>query len=195
MSATLKIYRQTGASGSPTFTEVDGVNNRLNAADNPADGTTDPVSIPGSGTNYSFWASFRLCCTVAPSTQVTNMLFWTDGTNPLGAGVNWVISTCPATNASATANYTQATGTTGTTGNQLTTSSYPNLVGAPSSAFGYTSGSPLSIPGSFTTGTDTTGTPPTGYFGSWLVSQIAVGTTASPGAAPAAGYTIGWTEG
>lgn len=194
MSSTVKIYRQTGTSGAATYTDNSGVNDRMNAADNPADGTTDPITVPASGTNYSFWNVWRLCCTVAPSTQITAMQFWTSGSNPFPSGVTWNISTAPGTNGNATTNYTQATGTTGTTGNQLTTGSYSGLIGSPANAFGFTAGSPLAIPGNFTSGSDTAGTPATGYFGSWIVSQIAVASGTTPGTTGTAGYTIGWTE-
>jgi hypothetical protein len=69
--------------------------------------------------------------------------------------------------------YTQATGTAGTTGTELTVGNYASFTLGNADAFTYTSGSPLSV-----TGTTST----TGQFGDRVVYQITVGTTATGGA-------------
>lgn len=168
--ANVKIYRRTGASGSPTDTDVTSINSRLNAVDtHSTGGTTNPVKIPTAGTNYSYWGSFRIQVTSnTGSSTIDNLKFYTDGTNNFGTGISGVVASASG--------YVQATGTQGTTGDELTTSSYSNLNEAPSDAFGYTSGSPLSLT------TSGTGTSSTGFIGDYVVYQIQVDSTASVGA-------------
>lgn len=164
MPATVQIVRLTGAG--PTATDITSINTRANAEDaHSTAGTTNPIQIPTSGTNYSYWVTTRLNCTVAPSTSISNIKWYTDGSNTLGTGVAMKVSTATG--------YTQATGTAGTTGLQLNTTNFSTLAGAPVDAFTYTSASPLSV-----TGTTST----TGQFGDRVVYQIEVGSTASPGA-------------
>ena len=120
----------------------------------------------------------RLSADVTPSGTINNIRWYTDGANGFGTGV-----TCKV----ATANtYGQASGTTGDTGDQLTVANYGDgvndLNGAPADAFTKTSGSPQSVSGSITN-------PSTGDFGDFVVYQIEVGATASPGATPAETFT------
>ena len=168
--ATVKIYRFTGATGSPTETDVTSINSRLNAVDSHSTGgTTNPVKIPDSGTNYSYWGSFRMKVTEnTDSNTIDNMKFYTDGVNDFGTGISGVVASASG--------YVQATGTQGTTGDELTTGSYPELNEAPSDAFGYTSGSALDLT------TSGTGTSSTGFIGDYVAYQIQVGDTASVGA-------------
>lgn len=168
MPATVIINRITGASGSPTKTNVTGINTRLNAEDaHSTAGTTNSILIPPTGTNYSFWAAFRLAITAITGGTISNIKWFTDGTNSLGSGVAAVVNTATA--------YTQATGTPGTTGTQLTTGNYPTLAGAPVSAFNYTSASPLSVAGSSSA---------VGDVGDIVVLQTTVASTAGQGATP-----------
>ncbi len=120
--------------------------------------------IPGSGSNYSFWAVTRLTCSFAPTALINNLKWYTDGANGFGTGVTMVGNTATS--------YVQATGTTGTTGDHLTTGAYGTLAGTPSDMFAYVSGSPLAV-----TGTTST----TGDFGDFVVYQFVVGTTAAAG--------------
>lgn len=168
MAATVLIRRLTGAG--PTATDITSINTRANAEDaHSTGGTSNSILVPTSGTNYSFWVSTRLDVTAISSGTVDNLKWYTDGSNNFGTGVTCVVSTAAV--------YDQATGTAGTTGDELTVANYGNgttdLDGAPANAFGYTSGSPLSVTGS------TTGT---GQFGSRVVYQIAVDDTAASGA-------------
>jgi hypothetical protein len=131
--------------------------------------------IPGSGTNYSYWVNTRLSIDAITSGTVNNIKWYTDGTNNLGTGVTMKVG---VTSASGSPTYGQATGVAGTSGTQLTSANYVTaggsaLAGAPSDAFGYTSGSPLSVTGSTTS---------TGDVGEFVVYQIEVGSTASSGA-------------
>lgn len=170
--ATIIVNRLTGAG--PTATAITSINTRANAYDthSTAD-TTNPIAIPTSGTNYSYWVVTRLQCTVVPTTSVDTLKWYTDGTNSLGTGCTMKCSTATG--------HVQATGTAGTSGDQLTVIAYATLAGAPSNSFAYTSGAPLSVTGSTSTAQQ---------FGDRVVYQIEIGTTASPGAT--ATETITW---
>ena len=65
MVATVLIKRLTGAG--PSATDITGINTRANAFDtHTVADTANPIQIPTSGTNYSFWVTTRLDATVAP---------------------------------------------------------------------------------------------------------------------------------
>ena len=171
MSATIKINRLTGSG--PTNTDITGINTRVDGSDNVSTGeTSNPVPIPASGTNFSYWCATQLYCTVAPATQINNIQWYTSGSNTLGTGVGCNVGQATA--------YTQATGSGGI-GTQLTTGNYSSLTGAPSNAFAYTSSASLAVSGS-------TGT--TGSFGNFVVYQFTVGSTAGPG--PTGQPTFTW---
>lgn len=164
MAATVLIRRLTGAG--PTATDITSINTRANAEDaHTTAGTSNSILVPAAGTNYSYWVVTRLDVTAITSGTVDNVKWYTDGSNNFGTGVTCKVNTATG--------YVQATGTAGTSGTQLTTGNYATLAGAPSDAFGYTSGSPLSVSGTTTT---------TGQFGDRVVYQIEVGTTAASGA-------------
>lgn len=172
MVATVLIRRLT--STGPTATDITSINTRANAYDthSTAD-TTSPVKIPASGSNYSYWVVTRLDCTVAPSGSLSNVQWYTDGTNSLGTGVTMVVSTATT--------YVQASGTAAETGIVLNTTNYSTLAGAPSNSFAYTSAATLVVSGTTST---------TGQFGDRVVYQVVVASTASPGAT--AQETITW---
>ncbi len=85
--ATIVIERLT--STGPTHTNVTSTNSRIDASDaHSTNSTANPVSIPTSGLNYSYWATFRLKCTVAPTTLINNIKFYMDGSNTFGTDVD-----------------------------------------------------------------------------------------------------------
>ena len=183
MAATVQIHRITGA-GAGSENDITSINTRANAADahSTAD-TASPVQIPSSGTNYSYWVTTRLKCTVTPAGTINNLRWYTDGANGFGTGV-----TCKAAKASTGANagYRQATGSTGN-GTQLLQANHSGLDEAPVNVFTYTSGSPKSLTGSITN-------PSTGRFGDHMCYQLEVAATAAPGACPAETFTWQWDE-
>jgi hypothetical protein len=180
MAATVDIKRWTGASGSPTKTTITGINTRANAEDaHSTGGTTNPIQIPAAGTNYSFWVASRLSAGTSPSGTINNIKWYTDGSNNFGTGVTCKMNTATG--------YVQATGTAGTTGDILNTTNYSTLAGATSDCFGFTSGSPKSVTGSISN-------PSTGDFGDFVVYQIEVGTSASPGATAQETFTWKYDE-
>jgi len=171
MAATVIINRLTGAG--PTLTDITSINTRANAEDaHSTAGTTNSILVPVAGTNYSYWVVTRLNVTAITAGTVDNVKWYTDGANNLGTGV-----TMKANQATA---YTQATGTAGTTGLQLTVGNYATVT-TPVDAFTFTSGAPLAVTGT---------TSATGGFGNYVVYQIEVGTTALSGAT--ATETLTW---
>lgn len=171
MAATVIINRLTGAG--PTATPITSINTRANAEDaHTTAGTTNSILVPAAGTNYSYWVVTRLEVTAITSGTVDNLKWYTDGSNNFGTGVTCKVNTATG--------YVQATGTAGTTGTQLTTGAYATLAGAPTDAFAYTTGSPLSVSGT---------TAATGQFGDRVVYQIEVGTTAASGATATETFT------
>lgn len=168
MSVQIRRLNGAGATG----TDITSINTRLNAEDaHSTAGTTNPIRVPASGTNYSFWANIRLYFSGTGTGTINNIAFYTDGDNNLGTGLGL--------NASTASVYAQAVGTAGTTGTQLTVANYGNgttdLNDAPVDAFTLTTGSPLSVTGTVTDPEDEA-------FGDIVVLQTTVADTASAGA-------------
>ena len=164
----IKVYRLTGdTSGSDpveatTYTDITDSNTRLNATDaHSTSGTTHPILIPDSGTNYSYKCSTQLGWDGTAGTGTINNIKWyTDGSNGLGDGVGMNVK-------STTNDYSQAAGTEGETGDEMTDGS---------DAFGYTSASPLSVSGSATDPEDGE------KIGDIVEQQVTVDSTAGAGA-------------
>lgn len=178
MAATVQIRRLTGAG--PTSTNITSINTRLATDDtHTTAGTTHPIAIPtGISPNFSFWASFQLNATVAPSVLINNIRWYTDGSNSLGTDVDMNAGTTSA-------GYVQATGVVGTSGDAVDGTSYPGTDGDWGPAFSCTSGSPLVVAGSQAG---------TGAFGDLVVCQISVNSTAVPGATTQETITWKWDE-
>lgn len=179
MPATVTIRRWTGASGGPTKTDITGGNTRASTSDAPSPGSSDPIPIPGSGSNYSFWVTTRLSADTTPDGTINNIQWYSDGANGFGTGV-----TCVGNDADS---YVQATGTQGTSGDELTTGNHSGLSAAPVDVFGLTSGSPKSITGSISN-------PSTGDFGDFFVYQIQVDDTAGAGTISSETFTWQYDE-
>lgn len=166
MAATIEIKRWTGSSGSPTKTDITGINTRVNAEDAHSTGsTTNPVAIPAGGlTNYSFWCVTRLHCTDADGKTINNIKWFTDGSNPDVTKIDFVVNTATT--------YIQASGSVGTTGDVLNTTNYSTLAGSPTTANDYISSALLTVAGSTTIAED---------FGDFIVTQFQVKSTAGAG--------------
>jgi hypothetical protein len=181
MSATVQIRRWTGTT--PSYTDITGKNTRANAEDAHSEmGTTNPIQIPSSGSNYSYWVTTRLYVVTGypPSGTINNIRWYTDGVNSFGTGVSCVVGQASS--------YVQATGTPGVTGTELSHANHAGLIDLGSGvyvkdAFSFTSASPMSVDGEIKG-------PNTGDFGNLVVYQVVVGATASPGATP--GETLTW---
>lgn len=150
MASTILINTCFGGSdGTPGTDDSDVTSGmlRFKTNDNNTDDNNDPIPIPAAGTNYSFWKHVYLRMTVRPGSEiVNNVKFYTDGgTFGTGIGMN-VSDTFPTHNSGSNAGYEVDDNTSGSTGTDMDTGT-PNHSGVTgeTSAFTYTSGSPLSV--------------------------------------------------
>jgi len=176
MAATVVIERWTG-SGAGTGADLAASSNttRLKQADNGTADTNNPV--PAVTTSYSYWANTRLHCTVVPANLINNLKWYSDG---VSAGTGLTVNAAKASTG-ANAGYRQATSAVA-----LNNTNHTGLdVASPTDASTYTSGSPLSLTGSTSTAI---------VFGDFVVFQLAVTASASPGAMSARTYTWQWDE-
>ena len=143
MVAAVSIFTDNaGADGAPgSNNDIDGLgppNMQHRTDDTITVDATNGVRKPAAGTNYGFAKSSYLRCDVAPSLQIDNVGFYADGANSLGTGVDIVIGDeLPTKNSGSSAGYIVATGTVGTTGNEMTTF-YTGITGT-TSIFTFTS--------------------------------------------------------
>jgi hypothetical protein len=177
MAATVTVNRLTGVAAA-TKNNITGANTRANAEDaHSTSGTSNPVRVPTSGSNYSYWVSTRLEVTVAPTGTINNLKWWSSGSVGTGIGIVGMNAT----------SYVQATGTPGVTGIVLSTGNHAGLTATPLDVFtNFTSGSPKSLGGSITAST--------GLFGDYFVYQFTVNNTASPGATSQPTFTWQYDE-
>lgn len=164
MAATVTIGEKNGAGA--TYTDKTSGTIRFKNADNSTVDTNNPMVIPGAGVDYSYekWLRLKIGGT-GPSVQITNLKFYTDGSNGLGTGV---LLYAKAVTAYATP--AEATGTAGYT-----------------DAFTYTSGSALSLGAGPYSGTNT-------EIGDHCVMMMTVGTTATQGQTPSETLTFSYDE-
>jgi hypothetical protein len=173
-------YDTTGTDATPgASTDVDALGPptlRFKTNDNTTIDSVDPVPIPSSGTNYSYWKQIYLYCDTAPDTQVDNVKFYTDG-GGFGTGITLNVGDEFPTHTNASdAGYEVATGTSGTTGDEVT-AAHASVTGV-TDAFTFTSGSPLSGP---SISEDSSVINAIGETTNYLVLQLAVISTATPG--------------
>jgi hypothetical protein len=117
--ATVNVSQLTGAGPAATVVTTP----RLSTSDSAAPGTANPIPIPAADFNFSYWMSLQLTISAMnDATLLNNHKFYSDGTIgwALGTGGKLVIGLrdtgdngCPA------ASYDQATGTEGTTGDDM----------------------------------------------------------------------------
>ena len=92
MAAVFDIYLDTGGTdntpGAETDTDALGPPNiRFKQADDTTIDANNPMPIPAAGTEYSRWKQVYMYCATAPSTQVDNVKFYTDG-GGFGTGIS-----------------------------------------------------------------------------------------------------------
>lgn len=181
MVAAFSVYYDFGGSDTSPGTnqDVDALGPptlRFKTADDATIDSNNPVPIPAAGTNYSYWKQIYLFCDTAPDTQVDNIKFYTDGSN-FGTGITLNVGDqFPTKNNASDAGYEVATGTGGTTGDEVTANHAG--ISSVSDAFSYTSGSPLNGPTISEDGSIINAVSETSNY---LVLQLAVVSTASPG--------------
>lgn len=148
MVATVSVYFDFGGTdGTPgTEQDTDGLgppNIRFKTNDNETIDNVDPIPIPAAGTKYSYWKHIYLYCDVAPSTQIDNVKFFTDG-GDFGTGITvYVGDETPTKNSGSDAGYEVASGTPGDTGDELVATH--TLITAKTDAFTYVTGSPKDV--------------------------------------------------
>ncbi len=180
MAATMKVYCDYGGSdGSPGTNQDTSAlgppNVRFKTSDDNTIDANNPIPIPAAGTTYSYWKHLYLLCSVAPSTQIDNVKFYTDGSG-FGTGITVKVGDeTPTKNSGSDAGYVVATGTQGSTGDELVANN-AQITGS-TDAFSYTSASPKSVSISESGNIMDAQNETTDY----LVVQMEVDNTASPG--------------
>lgn len=169
MAAVVKIRRLTGPTAG---TATDVTSGSVHAGTEDVNTSPCRIPVPTSGSNHSFWINTQLQCACAPDNSLTNIKFYTDGTNSFGTGVTAIVSTASV--------YIGASGTAASSGQVLNTTNHASLTGAPSDLFLYTSSCKLTVAGSIAA--------TTGSFGNRVVTQLSVISTAN------AGNTVGETQ-
>ena len=171
MAATIQIHQLTSdattgvnkTSGTIRFKAVP-------ATTSTAVDATDPLVIPGAGTDYSYCVKIRAYMETPPGTNITNLRWYSDGTNNFGTGI-----AVTAKNIGTTFGSYYDTGMSG--GADL---------------FSYNSGAPLDG--------DTTDTGPfepaddDSYIGDIIELQMSVASTATNGALSAEALTLAFDE-
>lgn len=183
MVATVSIYFSFGGTdGTPgTEQDVDGLgppNIRFKVADNATIDTADPIPIPGAGTNYSYWKQIYLYCDLPDGNSLDNLKFYSDGTNSFGTGVDLMVGgQFPVKNSGASTGYEVAD----TTDEMVSGTANHSGITSSASVFTYDSGSPLTGPTISEAGSVIDAT---GETSNYLVFQMNVASTASPGELP-----------
>ena len=180
MAADLSVFFDFGGTdGTPgTNQDTDALgppNIRFKTNDDATIDQVNPIPIPAAGTKYSYWKQLYLKCATAPSTKVDNVRFYTDGAG-FGTGITVKVGDqLPAKTSISDAGYEIATGTPGDTGDEMV-AAHAGLTTS-SDVFTKTSGSPLSV----TIGEASSQIDAIGETTNYVVLQMEVGTTASPG--------------
>jgi len=171
MAATIQIHEMTTnadtgvnkTSGTVRFKAV--ASTTSTAAD-----ASDPLVVPGAGTDYSFVKKLRPYMEAPPNTNISNLRWYSDGANGFGTGIGVTAKNI---------------GTTFGT-------HYDTAMSGGSDLFGYTSGSPLDGDGTdagpFVPADDNT------YIGDIIELQMSVASTASNGALSAETLTFAYDE-
>jgi len=183
MVATVAVFFDfAGTDATPgTQQDVSGLgppNLRFKTNDNATIDSVDPIPIPTTGSNFSYWKQVYLEVTGGTFTQIDNVQFYTDG-GGFGTGITTNVGNeLPTKNSGSDAGYEVATGVAGTSGDDMldTMVGHSGLTGE-TDAFTFTSGSTkavsISEAGSIMNAT--------GESTNYLVFQMDVINTASPG--------------
>ena len=165
MAATVIITEKNGPSGTKTNKTSGTI--RFKLADDAVVDNANPVGIPASGAAYSMEKVVRLEVTAAPTTQIADVVAYTDGSSDFGIGVSMLYKV--------TDSFVEPTIPADATGL--------------SDLFAHASGNPISLEatnaGPFTV---------LGEIGDHLVLTLAVADTAEPGPLTAETLTFSYTE-
>lgn len=194
MAATVSIRFDFGGTDATPGTEqdIDALGPprlRFKTADDATIDTANPCVVPAAGTNYSYWKQCYLYCDNADSNTLDNIKWYSDGTIGWGTGVTLMIGDeLPVKNSGSDAGYEVATGTPGTTGNEMV-AAHAGLTGSTDAA-SLTSGSPLTVTISETDSHINAAGETTNY----VVHQVNIITTASAGLTSSETFTFQYDE-
>jgi hypothetical protein len=180
MAATMSVYYDWGGTDDTPAneTDVDALGPpciRFKTNDDATIDTNNPIPIPAAGTNYSYWKQIYLYCDVAPSSYINNIKFYTDG-GGFGTGIAVKVGDeTPTKNSGSDGGYEVATGTPGSTGDEMV-AAHADLTGS-TDVFTYTSGAPKTV--SISEGSSQIDF--AGETSDYVILQMEVGSTASPG--------------
>jgi len=156
MVATVKVNEINGAAGSKVYTPVGAGETvtyaRYCTADQVSPALNYPLPIPTSGFRYSYWKSHCLDLS-GTFTKINNIRWYTDGAIGWTLGTNGEVRVGrrdSGDNGCPDASYEQATGTQGTTGNDMENATnghgyYKGQTNPSDPAQNFTSGSPLTV--------------------------------------------------
>jgi len=161
MVAIVIINQKNGAG--ETATDVTSGTYRFKNADDANVDSNNPMVVPGAGSDWSFQKFLRLNF-AGTFTNVSNLRYYTDGSNGFGTGVLL---------------WAQATPAYATPAKETISTGYLD-------AFGYTSGAPLSLGAGPFTGL--------GDNGDYLKEAMEVQSTATQGALTPELQTFSWDE-
>ena len=189
MSAILKVYYDWGGAENSPGTAHNVTDNGSNAIrfkteDDATIDTNNPIPIPSTGTNYSYWKQMYIECTDDTGlTKIDNLKIFSDGTI-YGSGITLNVGDeTPTKNSGSDAGYDLAVGTSGTTGTVMTGHTDVTAVTDFST---YVTGSPKSV----SISEASSQIDAAGETSDYVVFQVAVASTATGGAQSA--ETITW---
>lgn len=167
MAATIQIHEMSAID---TGADKTSGTVRFKDADDATVNTSNPLVIPESGTTYSYCKKLRAYMEAPPDTQVSDLAWYTDGSNTFGTGISVNVKNIGVT--------------FGTF--------YKTAMSGGADLFGKTSGSPLdgdaTDTGPFVPADDDS------YIGDVIELQMAVEDTASSGTLSAETLTLTWNE-
>ena len=191
MAATMQIFMDTGGTDDNPASEdrVDAIGLRFKSNDNITIDTADPIVVPTAGTNYSYWKAIYLKMTAADSTKVNGVEFYSDGTISYGTGLTLMVGDeTPDKNSGSNAGYEVATGTSGTTGDEMV-AAVADLTGSTTAA-DLTTAAPLSV----TISETSTQMDATNETSDYVYLQVNVATTAGAGLSASETLTFRYDE-
>ena len=146
---------------------------RFKNADNSTVDSSDPITIPSSGSICSYSKQVRLYCSATPDQYCDNFQMYSDGSN------GWTGVTVLASNYSASL----------TAGGAFVSNATP-IIRTATNIFTYTSGAALNMDAVHTASVNTA----TGYFGDIVILQMKVKSTASSGQLTSETLTFSYDE-
>jgi hypothetical protein len=172
MAASTNIWSYHATAPGTTF-DVAGVTIRHKLDDNDTQDLNTPLLIPSAGTNYGWRKHTRLAILTAPNEQITNLRWFADAAPGDWTGVTLFAGT--------TTPYVEAT-----------TADEAGQLGGTADADTYDEGDPLPVnAGTVAISTDSFPTPGTQLF---VLQQMGVASTASPGVITSRTVRYRWDE-